>query len=107
MSDTYILLIPTLGSRGPQWGPVDLICLSLCLYVRLPALLSGDHKSAASNYVKPMRPQATGSNPLSGSIIFPSAVLLQFFICIIFQCGVQHRDIFSPHWGPESPSGVQ
>ena len=29
--------IPTLVSKGPQWGPVELICPSFRLYVRSPA----------------------------------------------------------------------
>ena len=53
----YILVvIPTLGSIGPHWGPVELMCLSvlyvsvcfyMCLYVCLSvwssASLFGDH----------------------------------------------------------------
>ena len=27
------ILIPTLGPKGPQWGPADLICLSVFLYL--------------------------------------------------------------------------
>ena len=61
--------IPTLGSGGSQWGPVELICLSFCLSVLSSASLFGDHKSMARNCVQHMRSQATDSNPLSGSII--------------------------------------
>ena len=58
------------------------VSLYLCLSVSLSLCLSAslyDHTcrylsiiSSASNYAQRMRPQATGSNTLSGSIIFPS-----------------------------------
>ena len=34
--------IPILGSKVPQWGPVELLCLSLCFYFRYYASLFGD-----------------------------------------------------------------
>ena len=33
--------IPSLGSRGPQWGPVDLTCPYLCLSLYISVSLSG------------------------------------------------------------------
>ena len=71
------VFIPTLGSEGPQWGPVELICM--CLY--LSVSLYGHPRQflaiicAARNFMQSMRPQATGSNPLSGSIICLSVYL--------------------------------
>ena len=66
--------IPTLGSEGPQWGPVELLYLSVRLSVSLYGcphqFLAIIH--AARNCAQRMRPQATGSNSLSGSIICPS-----------------------------------
>ena len=56
------VLIPTLGSAGHQWGPVELLCLCLCLSVRSSASLFGDHPrgpklraahAAAGHGVKP------------------------------------------------------
>ena len=35
--------IPTLGSEGPHWDPVDIIWLSLCLSVRSSASIFGVH----------------------------------------------------------------
>ena len=74
------VFIPTLGYRVPQWGPVYLICPSVFLCVSLYLFLSvwssashfGNHKSVARNFAQSMRPEATGSNPLSVSIICPS-----------------------------------
>ena len=92
--------VNTMGSKGPQWCPVEHICLSislsLCLYVSifgLPhcflAIICATH-----NCAQRMRPQATGSNPLSGSIICPSVCpsilpwdFCGFCICINFHCG--------------------
>ena len=94
------LFIPTLGPKEPQWGSFKLICTSasllLCISVslsgRLPHLLVIIHSSR--NCAQRMRPQATGSNHLSGSIICPSDGLYgcprafcDFGICIDFQCG--------------------
>ena len=42
------VFIPKLGSEGPQLGPVELICLSVCLSLRLSvgssSLLVGDQR---------------------------------------------------------------
>ena len=35
-----IAIIPALGSVGPQWGPVKLMCPYVCLYVSLSLWLS-------------------------------------------------------------------
>ena len=67
--------IPTLGSSRPQWGTIELICISTHMSVSLsghPRLFLGDYKIAVRNYVHRMQPQATVSNPLSGSIICSS-----------------------------------
>ena len=45
--------IPTLGSEGPQWGPVKLMCLSLRLYVWSSALLFGDNLRGQLNLNEP------------------------------------------------------
>ena len=67
--------IPTLGSEGPQCGPVKLMCpsvyLSISLYISLTGCL---HRfleiiCAAHNCAQHIWPQATGSNPLNGSRI--------------------------------------
>ena len=34
------IIIPTLGSEGPQWGPVKLICPSVSLSVRMSLCIS-------------------------------------------------------------------
>ena len=81
--------IPTLGSGGPQWGPVEFmcvsVCLSICLYVcssvclyvtlsvRLHRFLS--IMCTARNCAQRMRTQDTGSNTLNGSIICSSVHL--------------------------------
>ena len=74
-------LIPTLGSGGPQRGPVSLMCLclylsvspffclSLCLVVCVAFSLS---KRMARNCAQRMRPQDTVSNTLNGSRICSS-----------------------------------
>ena len=80
-------------------------CLSICLLVHLSVCLSislsGCQRHflmiicAARNCVQCMQPQATGLDPLIGSIIFPSVrpssnpqASCDFCICINFQCGV-------------------
>ena len=113
---------------SPHWGPKDpsgvqsslYVCQSLCAYFCLSVSMYGCPRRilaiirANRNCVQHMQPQATGSNPLSGSIICPSVcpsvptrAFCDFCICINFQCGVQRHDSFSPYWGPEDPSGVQ
>ena len=97
-------ILPTLGSRGPQWGPVELICLSVCLSVS-PSLciyvfLSVHPRQfleiicAAHTCAQCIRPQAIGSNPLIVSIIFPYVcpyvhpwAFCGFCMYIKFQCG--------------------
>ena len=78
--------IPTLGSKGLQWVTVDLICpsicLSVCIFVSMSLYISVYPSVsmyiclvvcvADRNCAQRMRPQATGSNTLSGSIICPS-----------------------------------
>ena len=119
--------IPALGSKGPQWFPVNLICisvsLSLCLVVCVTFWWS---KRAEHNCAQCMWPQATGSNPPSGSIIFPSVCwsgrlrdIFQFLylyirpsihlfdlgpfaifvLVLISSIGVQHWDTFIPTLG--------
>ena len=68
--------------------------------------------------VQGIHPQATGSNPLIGSIACTSVLLsfhpsghprefFGFYICMNFQCrGPALRCIYPPNWGPEDPSGV-
>ena len=102
---------------SPQWGPEDpsgfqsslCVCLSvrsfLCPFVRM---FFGNHKSAAHNCLQRMRPQTTGSNPLSDSIIFPSIcpsicpqAFFYFSILLISSVGVQHQDAFIPQTGAQ------
>ena len=52
--------IPTLGSEGPQWDPVELICLSISLFGHPRFLLV--IICMACNCAQRMRPQATDSN---------------------------------------------
>ena len=99
---------------SPHWGPVKLICpyirlyvrlyvsMSLCLSVKSPASLFGNNKSAARNWAQHMRPQATGSNTLSGSRICPFVRLsgrprsfCDFCISINTQNGVQRNPVGS------------
>ena len=93
------------------------VCLSLCLSVSLynrPRRFLAIIR-AACNCAQRMRPQATGSNPLSGSIICPSVRLSgrmrQFcnfgIFVLISSVGVQRHDAFTPTlgskgsmWGP-------
>ena len=108
--------IPTLGSSQaymyvhPSVHPsvCPSVCLSVCpsarqsvrLSVRPSVSLSGCPRwflaiiCASCNCVQRIRPQSTRSNPLSGSVIYPSIHLsgrlrafFGFFICINFQCG--------------------
>ena len=72
-----------MGFEGPQCGPIELMCLSFCLSiypyisVSLFISLSGRPRYFLANIrtdrncEQRMRPQATWSNPLSGSIIYP------------------------------------
>ena len=66
-------VIPTLGPKGPQWGPVELICMSVCLSFYLSLFPSvylplwpvvcvafWRSKRMARNCVQRMWPQATG-----------------------------------------------
>ena len=71
-------------SEGTQWVPVEIICLSVYLYVCISVYMSPClvicvyfwwSKRLAHNYMQRMRPQATGSNTLSVSIICPSVHL--------------------------------
>ena len=109
----------------PHWGPEDLVrsnreymsfymyvslylCVSLCLSVWSYVSIFGNNKSAARNCAVSMRPQATGSNPLSSIIKFPSiqssTCLLKCFVFVLkFQCGVQRRDAFIPTLGSRGP----
>ena len=32
--------IPTMGSEGPHWGPVEIMCLCLCPYVSMSLCIS-------------------------------------------------------------------
>ena len=125
-----VVLYPHTGVRrtpvGSSWAYmsvslhiclVELICPSLCLSVYLslcPVVLVDFWRSkrAARNCAQRMRPQATGSNPLSGSIICPSvrssAGLLQFLY--LYSCPAWESSVvmhLSPDWGPKDPSGVQ
>ena len=101
--------IPTVGSSGPQWGPVDIIRMCVCFSVSLfgfPRHLLGIIY-VASNCAQRMQPQATVSNPLSGIIIFPSvhpsvrssAAFCGYCICIDFQFGVLASQCIYPHNG--------
>ena len=81
---------------SPHWGPVELIRLyvSVSLSVWSPASLFGYNNSVDRYCAQRMQPQATGSNPLSGSMIYLSVsppgfpwAFCSFFICINFQCG--------------------
>ena len=85
---------PSLWCIYPHTGiqVILYVCLSISLSVNPRHFLAIIR--AAHNCVQRMRPPATGSNPLSGSIIFPSVVpsgcpekIFNFFICIHFQCG--------------------
>ena len=62
-------LSPKLGSEGPQWGPIKLICMSLCPHGRPRRFLVIIFD--ARNCAQYMRPQSMGSNILSGSLICP------------------------------------
>ena len=135
-----IQLCPKLGTEGPQWGPVELICpsvrlsvslsvsLSLCLSVWYSASLFGDHKSASHNFVQRMRPQTTGSNPLSGrynmsfhlSVQYSTGLLRFLYFYYFPVCGssftvhlssikngvvghlqkIEYLYAFPPNWGP-------
>ena len=65
----------------------------------------------ARNCAQRMRPQATGSNTLSGSIIHPSVcpvIRRPFLILYLYPFPVWGSSVamrLSPHWGPEDPSG--
>ena len=128
---------PVLGSSlamhlSPHWGLSDpsgvQSSLSFCLLVSLSGrtrlFLAIIH--AAHNCAQRMWPQATGSNPLSGSIICPSVrpsvrpsvcpsvrlsvrlrTFCNFCICINFRCGGPALRCFPPHWGLSDPSEVQ
>ena len=85
-----IHLSSKLGSGGPQWGTVKLIFLSVYLSVSLSVGSSASifgKICVDRNCAQRMRPQATGSNSLSGSKIClsvcptvrSSAGLLLFF----------------------------
>ena len=79
---------------SPQWVPVEIMCISLCLpvslsiyiYFWLSASLFGDHKIAARNYAQCMRPQAMVPNTLSGSIICPYShpIVRRPFVFFVF-----------------------
>ena len=111
--------IPTLGSEEPQWVPAKLIfmsvrisiplslcpsvSLSLCSVARVAFWRSN---RAARNCTQCMRPQATGSNTLSGSIICLSFLMsgymqafCNFCICINFQCRCPASQCIYPHTG--------
>ena len=60
---SLIHIIPTLISEGPQWGMVDLICISVSLSGRLCRFLG--IICVACNCAQCMQPQAIGSNTLS------------------------------------------
>ena len=68
-------IIPTMRSKGPQWGPVEPIYLSLCPYLCLSISLSGhmyhilEIIHMARNCAQCIQPQATGSNTPIESII--------------------------------------
>ena len=103
---------------SPHWGPVNLISMCVCLYIRssvspsicLSLSLSGrplrclEIIYADRNCAQGMWPQAMGSNPLSGSIIYlsvcPSVRLVVrgpfavFVFVLISSVGVQRRDEF-------------
>ena len=84
--------IPTLGSRRSYIYFCISISLSLYPFLRITFWRSN---CVTYNFVQRMRPQATGSNPLSEIIIYPSVRplvrsstgLLRFFTCINFQRG--------------------
>ena len=102
-------IIPTLGYEGTHWGPVELICPSIHIFVRPSVSLSGRlHRfleiiCAARKCVQRIQPQATGSNLLSGSIICLSVRsyvgFLRFFFCIHLQCGGPSSRFIYPHTG--------
>ena len=83
---------------GSNWNDMSL-CISISLYGHLGIFVN---QSTAHNCTQRIQLQATGSNPLRGSIIcwsvgpsvWSSAVLLQFCIYINFQCGFHLRDAF-------------
>ena len=90
-------------TRANQSYYVELICLSLCPVVGVAFWRS---KRVARNCAQRMRPQGTGSNPLSGSIICPSVCpvvrpvvrgpFCDFCICILISTlgGPECRDAF-------------
>ena len=85
------------------------ICLSVSLSSRLRCFLYIIH--TARNCAQGMRMQATGSNPLSGSIILPSVrpfscpwAFWYFCICINIQYGVPASQCIYAHTGVQSNS---
>ena len=74
----YLLrVIPIVGSKVSQWGPVEFIPMFVCLYISLSGC---PHRflviiCATHNCEQRMRPQATGSNPLSG-------IIMSFLVCM-------------------------
>ena len=103
--------IPIMGSEVSQWSPSEPIymsvCLSISLSLRLSVSVSGHPRRflviirAARNCMQRMQTQATESNPLSGSIIFPSVhpsdclrYFFNFLLVLISSVGVQPHDTF-------------
>ena len=99
--------IPTQRSGGPRWGPVELICLSVCLYIHLSICLSV--WLHALLFVKQsLRPVIAcitcGRRSRVPDYNIYSSTLCNFCISISLQCGVQRRNELSPHWDLEGPS---
>ena len=121
---------------SPHWGPVDLLCLCLCISICISVCLSVCMSVSLSgclhpfladiradrNCVQRMRPKAAGSNPLSGSIIYPFvcpsvspvvrgtfAIFVfvfnsfttrdDYYCCYYYQCGGPASVMHFPHTG--------
>ena len=91
-------IFPTLGSKGPQWCPVEIICPSIHPSIHLYVCLSISMYSCLCHFLaiicvvrncaQRMQLEATGSNIPSGSIICPFfcpfGYTLDFFDFCIF-----------------------
>ena len=115
-ADTYIQINSYIS---PHWGLKVPSGVQFSLYVHLSVSLSGRlHRFLVINRVdrncaQCMRPQATGSHPLSDNIICPSVHMsscprsfYDFLFVLISSVGVHHCNIFIPTLGSEGPQWV-
>ena len=84
--------IPTLGSKGPQWGPFNIICLSIYLCL---STYDHPHRFLEEKNVRPVivrracgcRPRVLQYN-LYSSTLSPSGAQLRLYVCLSFRPSV-------------------